>query len=442
MACNLSPKLAVQSKIQNPRSKIDVSLLTGGGDRPYVFGLATALMAKGIALDLIGSDEVDFPEFHAPVAPASGRQHLSGVGQVNFLNLRGDQRPDARMPRKILRVLIYYARLLRYACTAKPKVFHILFNNKFEIFDRTLLMLYYRLLGKRTVMTLHNVNAARRDGKDTLVNRLTLSAQYRLADHLFVHTEKMKQEVVEEFGIEGARVTVIPFGINNAVPHTNLTPHQAKQRLGIRDDEKTILFFGLITPYKGLEYLAPAFHDVLTRRQDYRLIIAGSVKNCNGYWEGIREGIHEDVLRGRVLVRDDFIPDDETEIYFKSADVVVLPYTHVYQSGVLFLAHSFGLPVLAADVGSLKDDIVEGKTGFVFRPADAAELAKSIERYFASDLYRELNNRRPEIQQYARERHSWGVVSDITVAAYERLLEQGLLPRSAQRTQRPAATDH
>ncbi len=93
---------------------------------------------------------------------------------------------------------------------------------------------------------------------------------------------------------------------------------------------------------------------------------------------------------GRVLLRADFIPDDETEVYFKAADVLVLPYRHIYQSGVLFLGHSFGLPVLAADVGSLKDDIVEGKTGFVFRPEDPVDLAKTIERYFASDLYAEL----------------------------------------------------
>ena len=96
------------------------------------------------------------------------------------------------------------------------------------------------------------------------------------------------------------------------------------------------------------------------------MIIAGRPDNCERYWQTIREAIREDVQRGRVLLRADFIPDDETEVYFKAADVLVLPYRDIYQSGVLFLGHSFGLPVLAADVGSLKDEIVEGKTGFVF----------------------------------------------------------------------------
>ena len=55
----------------------------------------------------------------------------------------------------------------------------------------------------------------------------------------------------------------------------------------------------------------------------------------------------------------------------------MLPYRHIYQSGVLFSGYSFGLPVLAADVGSLKDEIVEGKTGFVFQPEDPVDLAKA-----------------------------------------------------------------
>src|SRR5438034_9167552 len=181
---------------------------------------------------------------------------------------------------------------------------------------------YYRLLVKITVLRVHNVNAGRRDSKDTPLNRLTLRIQYRLADHIFVHTEKMKLELIAEFGVQEARVTVIPFGINNAVPNTRLTPHEAKQRLGIDDAERTILFFGNIAPYKGLEYLIAAFRQILAGRDDYRLIIVGAPDRCERYWGPIREAIREDVQKGRVLLRDEFIPDDETELYLKVADVL------------------------------------------------------------------------------------------------------------------------
>ena len=139
--------------------EIGVVLLTGGGDRPYVYGLATALMSKGIALDLIGSDELDFPEFHNKPG-------------VNYLNLRGDQRPEASFLSKVSRVSMYYAKLIHYAATSKPRIFHILWNNKFESFDRTLLMFYYKLLRKQVVLTAHNVNKARRDRNDNAFNRL------------------------------------------------------------------------------------------------------------------------------------------------------------------------------------------------------------------------------------------------------------------------------
>ena len=122
------------------------------------------------------------------------------------------------------------------------------------------------------------------------------------------------------------------------------------------------------------------------------------------------------------MLREDYIPDDETEVYFKAADVLALPYRHIYQSGVLFLGYSFGLPVLAADVGSLKDEIVEGKTGFVFRPEDPMDLARAIEQYFASDLFLELNSRRQEIINYTEERHSWDVVGQMTMRIYAGLL--------------------
>jgi glycosyltransferase involved in cell wall biosynthesis len=372
--------------------------------------LATELIRRGTALDLVGSDDLDCPEFH-------------GKPKVHFLNLRGDQRPDAGLFKKVLRVMVYYIRLIRYVSTAKPRIFHILWNNKFQSFDRTLLMLYYKLLGKQTALTVHNVNAGRRDSRDTLFNRLTLRIQYRLADHLFVHTEKMKLELNKEFGVPGIRVTVIPFGINNAVPNTSLTPSEAKRRLGIQESQRAILFFGNIAPYKGLEYLVRAFQQILNRGQEYRLVIAGRPKDCEEYWGRIHASICEDLKKRRVLLKADYIPDDETEVYFKAADVLVLPYTHIYQSGVLFLGHSFGLPVLAADVGPLRDEIVEGKTGFVFKPEDPVDLARAIERYFASDLFTNLEGRRQEIRDYAAKEHSWDVVGRMTTGVYADFLQ-------------------
>jgi glycosyltransferase involved in cell wall biosynthesis len=394
----------------SPEKPVAVALLTGGGDKPYALGMAGALIAQGTSLDFIGSDEVNGPQLH-------------DNPRVNFLNLRGDQSPNASRLNKLLRITRYYLRLLRYAATARPRVFHVLWNNKFELLDRTVLMLYYRLLGKRVLLTAHNVNAGKRDGKDTAVNRLSLKIQYGLSDHIFVHTEKMKCELMAEFGTPAAKVTVIPFGINNTVPNTEkLSTAEAKRTLGLNGHDKALLFFGNIAPYKGLQYLVAAFEEVAKRDEDYRLIVAGVVKDCDDYWREVQEAIKRNGAHARVIERIEYIPDEAVELYFKAADVLILPYTHIFQSGVLFLGYSFGLPVIAADVGSLREEIVEGRTGFVCRPRDALSLAGAIERYFASELYHQLGERRLQIRDYANERYSWTKIGQITKQVYAGLL--------------------
>src|SRR5690242_16427418 len=149
-----------------------VALLTAGRDHPYAFGMGTTLMAIGISLDIIGADDLESPQWQ-------GKPH------VRFLNMRGDLSEAASFSTKVSRVLLYYIRLLHYSLTTKANLFHILWNNKIETFDRVPLMLYYKLLGKKTLLTVHNVNMRERDSRDSRFNRLTLKIQYQLVDHLF-----------------------------------------------------------------------------------------------------------------------------------------------------------------------------------------------------------------------------------------------------------------
>jgi glycosyltransferase involved in cell wall biosynthesis len=391
------------------RTSSQVAILTGGGDRPYALGLAAALIGQGVEFDFIGSDELDDPELH--------RSRL-----VHVFNLRKEMRSNVSVVRKVLRVLIYYWRLLIYAATAKPKLFHVLWNNKFAMLDRTLLMLYYRALGKRIALTVHNVNAGWRDSNDTFLNRLTLRIQYHLCDHLFVHTQRMKGELQSYFAVREAKISVIPFGINSSVPNTELTSVDARQRLGLNSSQKVALFFGNIAPYKGLEFLVKALALLVSKEPNYRLIIAGRPKNCPSYWEEIRRLISQLGLAHYLVERIEYVPDADTEIYFKAADVLVLPYTHVFQSGVLFLGYYFGLPVVASDVGSLEEDIIEGKTGFVCKPRDPVDLSKSIETYFSSELFRRLETCRREITDFAAGKYSWTTVGEITRTVYANLL--------------------
>lgn len=389
-----------------------VTLLTGGFDQPYAYGLSMALVKQGLKVHVIGSDRVDSPEMHTTVG-------------LTFLNLIPGWRSELGPAWKIAKIIAFYLRLLAYSLTSNSRVFHTLWNNRAVLFDRTFLMLFYKVCGKRIVLTAHNINAGQRDGSDSLINRLTLRFQYRFVDHIFVHTQKMREELVRELGVRSESVTVIPFGINNAVPHTALTGAEARRRLGIGEHEKAILFFGNIRTYKGLQHLVNAF-DLLVKEGDaaYRLIIAGSVPNDEGKrcWAEIQHKIRERGLASLVTQRIEYIPDRETEVFFKAADVAALPYLYISHSGVLSLAYSFGLPVIATNVGSFEEEIREGETGYTCKVNDPDDLARAIRAYFAGSVYSCLEHRRREIQKYAERRYSWEIVGAMTRGVYLKLI--------------------
>jgi len=152
----------------------------------------------------------------------------------------------------------------------------------------------------------------------------------------------------------------------------------------------------------------------------------GKPKGSEGYWKQIHQEIARGGIRDRVIERIEYIPDEETELFFKAADVLILPYTRVFQSGVLFLGYSFGLPAIASDVGPLKEEIIEGQTGFVFKPQNSSDLASKIDEYFKSELFRNLETRRAEIKAYANERYSWDKVAAVTMSVYSRLLSNNI----------------
>jgi D-inositol-3-phosphate glycosyltransferase len=388
----------------------ELALLTGGQDPSYIFGLATTLSQRGIHVHVVGNDRVDNTKFHTS-------------DEITFID-SGGLRPNAGLVAKMFQLTAHYARLIAYVTFRSPKIVHILWNNKAEYFDRTFLMLYFKCLGKKIVFTAHNVNKAKRDSCDSVLNRLTLRVQYRLADRIFVHTEKMKSELVEAFGVSPDPVVVIPFGTNIAVPDTELTATMAKRRLGIRPGERTILFFGRIVPYKGLECLVEAFHCVARCDANCRLIIAGEpMKGFESHVNDIRQAITDGDGADRILCRLDYIPDDETEVYFKAADVLVLPYRGIFESGVLFLAYRFGLPVIASDVGSFREELTNSGAGFLFEPGNSTALAANLDAFFKSELYQDATKHRQRIREYSSAHHSWRIVGEITERVYSGLLK-------------------
>jgi D-inositol-3-phosphate glycosyltransferase len=389
-----------------------VALLTGGAVRPYSLGLLDALVSRGIVVDFIGNDDMSTCD-------------IVKHNNVNFLNLRGDQKATASKLRKITRVLTYYLRLIKYVTITDIQIFHIQWINKFVFFDRTILNIYYKLLGKKLVFTAHNIDERERDGGNNFINRLTLKIMYKIVDHIFVHTQKMKVQLIMKFGVPEDKIDVIPHGIINTNPTSELTRSEARSILELKNYQRILLSFGYIAPYKGLEYALLATE--LLRKEDdaFCLIIAGQVKGCQGYWERLDRMIETSNLAKGVIKRIGYVQDKDVEALFKCADILLLPYRFIYQSGIISLAYNFGLPVIATDVGSMREEIIEGKTGLICRLEDPGDLADKIRDYFDSDMYRNFEGNRKAIMAYGNEKYSWDKVAGVTLGIYETLLARG-----------------
>ena len=383
-----------------------VSILTGGKDPPYALGLLSGLITKNIEIDFIGNSEME-----------KSKQVMNN--NVVYYNLRGDQTENASFKEKVFRVIKYYYKLIVYASKTDSNIFHILWFNKFELVDRVFLNIYYKLLGKKVLLTAHNVNEHVRDERSNFYNKFTLKFMYKLVDHIFVHTDKMKKELMVNYNVKGNNITVVPFGVNNITPSTNISKDVAREKLNLDNSEKVLLFFGNIAPYKGLENLLLSLVELKYYYDNIKIIIAGRIKDCHSYWEKIQTIIKEYDLDKYIITNPYFIPDEEVEYYFKAADVLIIPYKYIFQSGVLFLSYNFGLPVIVTDVGSLKEDVIEGKTGFVCRPEDPKDLGDTIIKYYQSDLYNNLEYKKDFIINYAYNKHSWDKVADITLKAYD-----------------------
>jgi len=175
---------------------------------------------------------------------------------------------------------------------------------------------------------------------------------------------------------------------------------EACRRLGLDPARKTLLFFGLIRPYKGLDILLDAFREL---DDDYQLLIAGEPY---GSFDPYQTQI--DALPGKDRVRafPRYIPDSEVKDFFGAADLAVLPYRSATQSGISAIACHFELPLVVTDVGGLKSTVGERGTGIVVPQAAPGDIREAIERFFADPA---LRAHMQEAIRREKERLSWPV---------------------------------
>lgn len=239
---------------------------------------------------------------------------------------------------------------------------------------------------------------------------------YKLAHQLVVHNAMNKRVLVEYFGVEESRISIIPHGNYNIVLGKKHSKAAALKRLNLPSDRRILLFFGCIRKGKGLNVLLDAYRQVIERNDDVLLLIAGKRHRNFDLSTSFL-----DRYKKQVEFRHGFVPDEEVQYYYEAADLIILPYEEVFESGVLKYAFSCERPVLISDIEVFEDDMEDGSNSFVFRKGDPDSLANRI--------IEALNNREQmslvakNAKLYSDKQWDWYSIAEKTKECYEKIAD-------------------
>lgn len=204
------------------------------------------------------------------------------------------------------------------------------------------------------------------------VTRLALAP----ADGFLVHSQadgRILQQVLPEASY---RITPLPSYAALGEQVVDSLPFSLPQ------DRPLLLFAGFVRPYKGLDLLLEALPAVLAV-QPVHVLVAGEFWQTS---ESYRRQIEETGIEDAVTLIDSYLPNEVLAACLQRADVVVLPYRHATQSGIIQLAFGQKKPVITTDVGGLSEVVEDGKTGLIVPPEDPEALAAAINRFFREEL--------------------------------------------------------
>lgn len=358
---------------------------------PYDHALCRALGAAGADVELYTSRFA-----HGPVARPEGYERRELFYRLAALV------PDARA-RRLVKLAEHVPDMLRYRRAAQAAdIVHFQWL-AVQHLDGRLLPGGRSPSGARRplVLTAHDILPREaRPGQRTAQRRL-----YGRFDAVVVHSEHGRRRLTGELGLDPERVHVIPHG---AFEHL-ADGDGADAPPPFATEQPVVLCFGLMRPYKGIDLLLEAWRGI----EGAELWIAGAPRMDISALQA--------VAPARVRFVPRFIGDDELPAYFRRADIVVLPYREIDQSGVLFTALAFGRPLLLSDVGGFPEIAATGAAR-TFPAGDARALRDALRELLGDEPARRA------LAAHARELaagdYSWDAVARRTLALYESLLSE------------------
>lgn len=266
--------------------------------------------------------------------------------------------------------------------------------------------------GIKIIVTVHDILPF----NEKIYDYISHKKIYNLADKIIVQAKANVEIINRKFEDINEKVIYIPHG--NFIDHVEeIDMDEAKKRLEIEENKKIILFFGQIKKVKGLDILIKAFAEVLKRTKDENLIllIAGKV------WEdnfGVYQKIIDDLdIKENVRCDIEYIPDEKIGCYYSASSINVLPYKELYQSGVVHLAYAYKTPVIASNVGSFPEVIINGESGILIEKENIEQLADAICKIIYDE--KRLVEMGIKGRRFIEENFSWEKISREISRVYE-----------------------
>ena len=184
----------------------------------------------------------------------------------------------------------------------------------------------------------------------------------------------------------------------------------ALEHLGLDKGYRDLLFFGLVRAYKGLDWLLEAFADERLRAYPLKLIVAGEFYDDESPYLEKMKALG---LQDKVIVVNQFVPDDKVKDYFNACDIVVQPYKSATQSGVTQVAYHFEKPMLVTNVGGLEEIVPNGMVGYAVEP-NPQGIADALVDFFS-------NQRMPDFEVHIveeKKKYSWARMTETIMSVY------------------------
>ncbi|HRQ23123.1 MAG TPA: glycosyltransferase family 4 protein [Anaerolineales bacterium] len=360
-----------------------VEMVNAGGLLHFDYQLCTAFAAAGADVTLVTGTEYELSHLphnfkvHKILRLWKGfdRNPLGADAGVLERVIAKTFRAVRRVHRGVL-AMFAWLRLTLYLLRVKPDITQF---SKLEYFFEFIFIWFFKRMGLVVTQVCHEFEQREEGGGlSSLVRKLDIAA-YRSFSSIFFLSEDGRKRFLGAFSLTKDNVAVV-------IPHGNSewmlglqSPSQElnlRGRYGLPVDTSVVLFFGLLSPSKGVEDLIEAF-ALVVKTTNARLVVAGyPTKFINA--ASLKAQVNRLGISGKVVLDLRYIPLNELGALMELAAVVVYPYHSSTQSGALQVAYTFGKPVIATRVGGLPEVVEDGKSGFLVPTRSPGELAQKI----------------------------------------------------------------